>query len=153
MIAEGIYRAKVLNKKDSWGLTKAKTGNYQFFIKVQVTGKHSEDAEEIDESAGPLVRTLYLPITDKTKDRVLGELKTIGYDRPTLQSKAIVPGSSESLNFADRECLVRCEHNDYNNKVSEKWNLHREREKLPEEDLSQFDSMFDRDDKRDEPNF
>ncbi len=143
MIAEGLYKAKILSKKDSWGLTKAKTGNFQFFLKVQVTGPAEEGAQEIDESAGACVRTIFMPITAKTTDRVLGDLKSIGYDRPSLKGSVLTPGNPESFSFADRELLVKCEHNDYNNRVSEKWQLHKEREKLGGEDLSQFDSMFD----------
>lgn len=143
MIAEGIYKAKTLTKKDSWGLTKAKTGNFQFFLKVQVTGPAEEGADEIDESAGPLIRTIYMPITPKTTDRVLGDLKSIGYDRPTLKGAILTPGTPESFAFGERDVLVKCEHNDFNNRVSEKWQLYKEREKLGGEDLSQFDSLFD----------
>lgn len=144
MIEEGIYKARILNKKDAWGVTKAKSGNFQFFVKIKVLAP-VDDGQEIDQEAGDLVRTIFMPITDKTRARVLGDLKSAGYDRPTLLAKALQPGFEESHNFADRDVLVKCEHDEswppQNPKPREKWQLYKEREKLADEDLSQFDSV------------
>ena len=144
MIEEGIYKARVLGKKDAWGVTKAKSGNFQFFIKVKVI-EPVDEGQDIDAEAGDLVRTIFMPITDKTRTRVLGDLKSVGYDRPTLLAKALQPGFEESFDFGNRDVMVKCEHDEswppQAPKPREKWQLYKEREKLADEDLSQFDSV------------
>ena len=140
-----IYRGSII--KNGWGLGKAQTGTYQLAIKVRV----AEVAKDEDDLAAgfkplekPLTKTVFLPITGGTKNFVLADLQHIGYDRKTLVSAALIPGSPASFDFSDRPVVVQCVHDEWNGKEREKWKICRRKEAaaFAREDATQFDSLF-----------
>lgn len=147
MQAEGVYKAKITDN----GLGKSRTGNFQAQLLVVIT--HDEDgAELVDPSTSaprPLKRTVFLPITPKTKARVLSELECLGYDlkdeagKLVLKAKALIPGTEESFVFKGKEVWLECSHEEWQGKVREKWQIcRRKMGGISAEDASQFDSIF-----------
>lgn len=143
MTPEGLYKGTVVGQ----ALSRASTGNFTFTLDVKVTKKAADlqdwaNGEEPLEPA--LKRTLFLTITGNTKDRILADLKFIGYDRKNLASTALIPGNPDSFDFTGRDVPLRVEPSEYNGKTRERWNIDRNQrgKKLTPEDTSQFDTMF-----------
>ena len=147
MVPENIYRGSV----KSWGLGKAQTGTYQFQLVCQFT-EAAKDADALDEGfvplEKPLSKTIFLPITANTKAGALADLQFIGYDRATLSSASLIPGSPASFDFKNRPVVAQCQHDNWNGRDREKWRICRRKAsaKMAREDISQFDNLFAKDD-------
>ena len=154
MIQEGIYKARIRNKKDSYGLGKNAKGTNQFVLSFDVIANY-EDGEDIPENGDdgkPLEkpqRVAILYITQATWERTLRELQSIGYPHKKLIPRALNPGNEPegeapgSFDFAGREFLAQVKHEEYNNKMRERWSIYRPRVgPMTDEDVSQFESQF-----------
>ena len=144
MVSEGVYRGRVTR----WGLGKARTGTYQLEMSVDVI-EEAKDQDDLAAGYKPLTkvlkRTLFMPITAGTKAFVLADLAFIGFDKKTLASAYLIPGTPASFDFAGKEFPVQCKHDEYNGKTNEKWRICRRKETasgMAREDISQFDSLF-----------
>lgn len=143
MTPEGLYRGKITNQ----GLGKANTGTYQFQLGILVT-EVAKDHDDV--SAGfkpldkPIKKTIFLPITQNTKQGVLADLQFLGYDRKTISSAALIPGSPASFEFKDKVAVVQCRHDSWNGKDREKWSICRRKAAaaMSREDVTQFDALF-----------
>lgn len=143
MLPRGFYKAFVKN----WGLGKSSAGNFQFQLKLDVLGYYGEDTP--DEGAEPETielsqRTVFLPITDKTKHRTLMDLKWAGYPYNELRAAYLTPGTQSSYDFSQRALLVHCDHDVWEGKAREKWSLPRPRGvmRLSSNEAEAFDSLF-----------
>lgn len=151
MTPEGVYQATI---KDN-GLVKARTGNFQIQLLINVTHdeENNELVDEKTQTIRPLKRSIFMPITPKTKGRVLSELEAIGYDikdengKLALKAKALVPGTDESFLFKGKAIWVECQHDEWQGKVREKWSIcRRKMGGISREDESQFDTLFSNED-------
>lgn len=148
MVPTGLYKAKPL----SWGVGKSSKGNFQFSIRCRI---EEVCRDTVDPKAGfevlrdangdpePLIRTTYLPITPKTKERTLAELKAIGYPSPQLNLEYLEPGNEKSHDFSKAVVLLECAHEEWNDKPVERWNIARQmKAQLTLEDRDQFNTLF-----------
>ena len=147
MLSEGLYKVKVVKKRDSWGLSKTRNGSMQLHLQIEVREAADEDAEPIDQEVaakdGYPSRTIFLYITPKTWERTLRELKHIGYPHPKLIPAALNPGTEKSFAFDEVDFLAECRHETYNQKDREQWSIYVPRVgAMSEEDVAQFESLF-----------
>jgi hypothetical protein len=73
---EGPYKCRVLDQ----GFNEAKTGTAQFWLKFLVL----ERIEPFNDGIEQFSRTAYFPITEKTADRLMHDLHTLGYTGHTF---------------------------------------------------------------------
>ena len=143
MQAEGLYRGKV---KD-WGITKAQTGKFQHFLLFEIDEQAVSD-DNVDEGfekvEKPFLRKVFKAMTPKTRDWLLSDLRSLGYDRKGLTATAIGKGNDDSFDFKDRLGVVECSHEVYKGVNKERWQVCTRKSslKLTGEDISQLDQIF-----------
>ena len=143
MQEDGLYRGKV---KD-WGVTKASTGKFQHFLlfEVRERAKNDDNIEEgFEPIEKPFLRKIFKAMTPKTRDWLLSDLKSLGYDRKALTITAIIPNNDDSYDFKDRDGVLECTHETYKGVQRERWQVTTRKGsvKLTSEDVSQLDQMF-----------
>ncbi len=129
---EGVYRGFV---KD-WKLTQAgknNDGNFQFRLTVRVEEKAIDDdnpkAGFVDLEQ-PFTRTVFMTITPNTLGRVVDELKFIGFTSDNILNLDPENGP-DPHDFSGTEVPLYCKHDEYNGKVTDKWNISRRKEVKP----------------------
>ena len=143
MQAEGLYRGKV---KD-WGITKAQTGRFQHYLLFEITEQAVND-DNVDDGfeklEKPFLRKIFKAMTPKTRDWLLTDLRSLGYDRKALTATAIAPNNDDSYDFKDKQGVVECSHEVYKGVNKERWQVCTRKSslKLTGEDLSQLDQIF-----------
>jgi hypothetical protein len=140
---EGLYKAKIR----SWGITRAKTGTFQIYFDLRIDQRaNNEDDPKMGftNTERPLIRTLYMALTPNTQERVFSELRYIGYDREHLSRADLDPTSGTAYNFEGTEVLVSCTHEEYRDKMREKFQVARRRSFVPltPDQGENFDNLF-----------
>lgn len=143
MTEAGLYKGVV---KD-WGVTKAATGKFQHWLLFEINQRAKDDSDVsggFNELEKPILRKVFKAMTAKTKDWLLSDLKSLGYDRKSLSVTSIIPNNDDSFNFGGRTGVIECTHETYDGKNREKWQITTRKGsvKLTNEDLSQLDQMF-----------
>ena len=113
---KGMYRVKVTR----WGLTKARTGNTQFVISFKPIG--FIDPSYPQGEYGPCSdheRSIFCVITDKTIDRVVSDLRHLGYEQDNFDG--LNPLDPAAHNFEGLEFDAECFFENYQGQQKEKW--------------------------------
>ena len=113
----GRYTAQV--KSQAFG--KSSAGNHQFILQVEPL--YILDGEQWRAVAVQGVRTIWLTITDKTVERIVGQLKAIGWNG---ERWADLDPDSGTVSFVDSEIELICRHEpDHKNpsELRERWEL------------------------------
>lgn len=137
---EGIYLAKITNH----GMTKAGTGTPQWFADIRVTGVAADD-NNLERGFNPVSevsKTIYEPLTAGTVEFFLEKLRSIGFTGKS--PKELYTDHPDAQDFIGREIVVSCEHDEYKEKMREKWKISRRkaRKSLSEEDLDNLEALF-----------
>jgi hypothetical protein len=139
----GSYMARVT----TWGLSETKHKKTpQFFIRFKPLGKINPN-----DPTGPLMgcpdyeRTIYRVITQNTAQYVIEDLERLGYDKSSF--KFLDPAVEGAHSFEGLEIQVRCDHEEYEGTLQERWNLDRdggplEVPPLDSKRVRQLDAMF-----------
>ena len=87
-------------------------------------------------------RSLYIYMTAKTKDQVGRAMEYLGYNRESF--KFLNRDTEGAHAFLGKEINVRCEHEEYEGSVQERWSLCTSAEIKPlhEMRVMELDSMF-----------
>lgn len=126
---EGIYRGKITK----WGLESAKTGNPQWVFSAVLT-EIASDPENLTADGWqtlnrPLNRKVFNPITPKTVDRVLDEVKSLGVkvDSPLDLDPRL---GKNPADFQNVQVVLSCEHEEWpegSGKINAKFRISRRR--------------------------
>lgn len=124
MYEQGKYKFQVIAQ----GFTKAQSGNPQFFLTGKPTGLVNPDKPDEIFECDDYERTLKVTITDKTIDRILGDLRKIGFTGAKFSE--LDPSNPKCHSFVGEEIDVQCTHEpgrDNPGKLFEKWEFPYER--------------------------
>ncbi|MAH46991.1 hypothetical protein CMI37_14285 [Candidatus Pacearchaeota archaeon] len=136
----GEYWAEILNH----GLTESrKLKTPQLFVTMRVLGTvNPEEPDKYDPVQRQYERTIYKPLTDKTVAFVMDFLVAIGFTGERYADFDLLNGGSCDLR--GNSIKVYCEHETYNAKEQERWNLSRGSRVQPMEQtaVSRLDSLF-----------
>jgi hypothetical protein len=124
------------------GLSPAKTGTPQIFVKVKVLGRvNAADPKQYDADERQHERTMYQAVTTSTVEFVLDKLEAIGFtgvawsefDRANPNSQDLVGNSIK----------MYCKHESYNDELKERWDISRGGgNRMDAEATSKLDSLF-----------
>lgn len=137
---EGLYLVRVTSN----GLTKSSTGTPQAYIDVVVVGKYPENDPEAEvEPVESKKRTIFLPLTEKTIDRVAEEFASLGVVSDLSPKRIMDKSSDDFVSLADTEFKAYVSHDEYQGKVREKWSINRRRayEEPDDETFSKLDAL------------
>lgn len=143
--AAGRYWGKLIAQ----GMGESKEKKTPFFAATfEIVGKvdlAKPDGDLLDCPNGQ--RTIYLYITDKTVDRVIEDLKALGYDKPAF--RFLDPETPGFVDLSGREIGLYCTHEEYDGKFREKWGIHRDGagpkiEPLDQKGLKALDNLFNK---------
>lgn len=141
---EGLHVAKVVSQ----GITKASTGNFQFFLRVKVLGMADPgDDQNYIPHRTQYERTIYRAITDKTVEYLVQDLEVLGFEGESFSE--LDPSHPQHQSFVGKQFDVTCTHeDDTKGGVREKWSVARGMfgskpiEPLQARELRQLDSLF-----------
>lgn len=115
----GNYVAEILDHS----ITKATTGNLQLVVSIRPIGKVNADTPDgdLDECPQGKTRTMYLTITEKTKERRMAELRAIGFEgkSPVVLDRTV--SGSAFVSLAGKHAPVTCAANVWAGKENERW--------------------------------
>jgi hypothetical protein len=116
----GHYRCRVTR----WALTKAKTGTPQFALSFVPLGKLNAQNPEDDhlEACPDFERTIFRPITEKTAQWLLADLKTL-FEYPYEQLTPLDPESPAAIDLTDREFTAILVYEEYDGRTRERWSF------------------------------
>ncbi len=114
MYEQGQYHCEVTSQ----GFSESQSGTPFFFLKVE-PDSYIEAGGEVRPVHDVAERTVYMYLTDKTNDRVIGQLRELGFDGSSFRE--LEPGGGYS--FVGDTIILRCEHDVYENKRREKWDI------------------------------
>lgn len=131
------------------GLSKAKTGNTQFVVRVKVLGCPTGDGQYAPDPF-QYERTIFLTITQNTIDFVSETLEYLGYDRQGFGP--LDPSHPQHQSFIGKQVDLYCTHeNDQSGNPREKWRISRnggskalELTPLNQKELRELDALFGR---------
>lgn len=135
---QGSYRCVVAEQ----GFSESKEKKTPcFFLRVQPFAHCGHGGEtEVPQQD----RTINLYLTDGTIDFVIEDLRALGWNGTSFDE--LDPESSNCHSFVGNEVPAFCEHEQYNGKIQERWNLRvrgaRQAEKLPPDKLRSLNAMF-----------
>lgn len=141
---QGEYVARVT----SWGLTESKNKKTpQFVLRFTPIGKiNPNDPTGATLSCPNYERSVYRAITKNTVNFLIEDLQYLGYNKASF--KYLDPDEEGAHDFSNLEIRVRCDHEEYNGNVQERWNLARDggAELVPLEGskVRELDSLFGR---------
>lgn len=127
-----------------WGLSESRVKKTpQFVLKFRPLGKvnPNDPTGDLMQCPGD-ERSLYLYITQNTKDMFRKAMDYLGYNKESFKYlNRDVEGAHDFLN---KEINVRCEHEEYEGSVNERWNLctSADIKPLDEMRIMELDSMF-----------
>lgn len=114
---EGRYRGKIVK----WELSESKTKKTpQIAFTFSIVGYYTANRELVA-MPGFDERTVFKFFTDKTIDYVLEDLRKLGWDG--ADPAELSPSHPNAFDFANRECDLTCEYEDYEGKQRERWNM------------------------------
>jgi hypothetical protein len=100
----GLYKCRIMDQ----GFGEASTGTAQFCVRFLVL----EQTEPSRDNIGMFSRIAYFPITDKTADRVMDDLYTLGFKGDNFES--IDPRIEGHHSFVGKEVELMCSFKDDN---------------------------------------
>jgi hypothetical protein len=108
----GCYRCRIIGQQ----FGESSTGNPMFVLKFQVL----ECLEPFNDSFPQYERKAYFAVTEKTYERVLNDLRNIGFTGHRFVE--IDPDTPGYQNFAGTEVEMHCMHDeDQNGNLRERW--------------------------------
>ena len=116
----GRYWAKVIGQQ----FGEAKTGNPQFVLRIAILGKLDPVDPKGDLISCPSgERTIWRTITDKTIDRFIQDLQTLGFKGTSFSQ--LEPKGDNYHNLSGTEVPVYCEHETSNQtgELREQWGI------------------------------
>lgn len=132
-----VYNARIVK----WGVSEAKTGTAQAFFKVLILNESDGKGGTFD--CPEFERTIYRAITEKTVDRLVDDIARLGVE---LESFAqLDPENPKAVAFDGVEVEVRCKHESYNGKPTEKFDFNfggGEPKAIESTGLSKLDKLF-----------
>lgn len=142
---KGVYRGEIVDQ----ALGKASTGNMQVILRFKVLSRVvGEDGEE--QVPMQYERTSYMTITDKTIDRVVEQLRVLGYTRDSF--RFIDKSQPNYHGLIGQQADFVCNHEPDQKapgQFREKWNVRTPRESKPLEvkpleskELRELDRLF-----------
>lgn len=149
MLEAGFYQAKVID----WAFEQNKNKNWQVTLSCRLLSYAAAPRDTYEPLDKNYKRTVFETITDKTKQRVLADLRAIGYphDKPLL-SGLLDPTKPDAVDFSKCDDLVlECAHETWDDKKSptpkdvERWTIYRRgaaAAPVLREDADQFDQQF-----------
>lgn len=138
--AEGPYMGEVL--KQALGVTGEKE-TPTFILSVQITDRLDRDDNPVQ--VDQYERTIYMHLTEGTREFTLERLKVLGFAKSSL--KFLSPEVPGHVNFVGQSVRLWCKHETYQGKTREKWNISTPREDKPivpikSTELSKLDALF-----------
>jgi hypothetical protein len=110
----GLYKCRIIEQ----GFNEASTGTPQFWLRFQVLGR----IEPFNDSLEKYSRTIYFAVTQRTADRVMQDLHTLGFKGD--QFDGIDPRIEGSHSFVNSEVELICSHEDGKDGTPrEKWRV------------------------------
>jgi hypothetical protein len=110
----GPHRVRITTQ----GFNQASTGTVQFWLRFIVL----EQLEPFADNLEKFSRTMYLPITARTADRVMEDLHSLGFRGNAFEG--VDPRQRGHFSFVDKEVELTCSHeHDQNNQPTERWLL------------------------------
>jgi hypothetical protein len=149
-MADKTYYAKGLHVGEIVGqqLSKAKTGTFQIVLDVKILGlADPSDQTSFVEHEKQYVRTIYMPVTEKSAPYVWKRLEKIGYEGTTFGP--LDPSHPEHESFVGKQIDVQCDHETGTDKnVYDRFSIPiefasgREHKELEKREIRQLDSLF-----------
>jgi hypothetical protein len=121
--APGAYIGEVIAQ----GLTKNEnTNNTQFVLRVKILGKpDASDPESMEPVTYQYERTMWMSITEKTAERVVTDLRKIGYQANSFGP--LDPSHAQHESFIGNQVDLYCKHEaDQHGQLREKWMISRQ---------------------------
>jgi len=115
---EGRYQVKITAQ--AFGKSPEKHTPF-FGLEFFVCGQYDPVTGELTGVGQRYVRETKLWITDGTFERTLQKLRSLGFEGSSF--KELNPESSNHHSFVDVEVDMVCQHEDYNGKAIERWEL------------------------------
>lgn len=144
--AEGVYASEVVSQQ----LSKTTKGNFQIVIQMKILGLvDNADPENYIPMAKQYVRTIYMVITENTKDFIWPALEKMGYEGSTFGP--LEPGHPQHHSFVGAQVDVYCQHrvSEKDSNTYENWGISRgdqgvlkEFTQLEPREMRQLDSLF-----------
>jgi hypothetical protein len=129
----GIYKCRIIAQ----GFGEAQTGTPEFWIQFRVL----ERTEPFNDSLDQLVRTIHLYITEKTFDRVMEDLRLLGYTGDSLEG--VDPCQEGYCDFVGKEFEFFCIHEpDQNGELRERWSARQVGRPLDRDKLKELNRLF-----------
>lgn len=101
-------------------LSKARTGNSQFVLRVKILGAGSGTSYSRDQNQ--YERTIFMTITDGTIDYVANALETLGYNRQGFGP--LDPSHPHHQSFVGQSVNLYCKHeSDQSGNLRERWQV------------------------------
>lgn len=114
----GRYWAKATRQV----MSESSKGNPTFVLSFLIVGEiNPVDPKGELISCPSYERSSFMTLTDKTIDFTIENLVAIGFDKPSF--KFLDPNVNGFFNFTDLEFEVYCKHQEYQGKVSEKFQI------------------------------
>ncbi len=123
------------------GLSPAKTGTPQIFIKFKVLGRvNAADPDQFDPDEHQYERIMYQAITAATVEFVLDKLEVIGFTGTAWSEFDRTNPNSQDL--VGNSIKMYCKHETYNGELKERWDIARGGNRMDAEATSKLDSLF-----------
>ena len=123
------------------GLSDAKTGTPQIFVKFKVLGRvNAADPEKFDEAEQQYERTMFKAITKDTVGFVLDKLELLGFTGSAWSEFDRTNPDSQDLTGSSIK--MYCKHELYKNEPKERWDVARGDNRMDAETTSKLDSLF-----------
>jgi hypothetical protein len=123
------------------GLSEAKTGTHQIFVKFKVLGRvNASDPDQFDADELQYERTMYQAITAATVEFVLDKLEAIGFTGAAWSE--FDRTNPDSQNLVGNSIKMYCKHETYNGELKERWDIARGGNRMDSEATSKLDSLF-----------
>jgi hypothetical protein len=131
------------------GLSKARTGNSQFVVRVKVLGVTGQNGAFLTDPF-QYERTIFMTITPNTIDRIADTLEMLGYNRQGFGP--LDPSHPQHVSFIGKQVDLYCNHeNDQNGNLREKWGISTgsggkalDLTPLNQKELRELDALFGR---------
>jgi hypothetical protein len=129
----GPYKCRITEQ----GFNKASTGTPQFWLRFQVL----ERIEPFNDSLEKYSRTEYFAITERTADRVMQDLHTLGFRGDSFND--VDPRREGFHSFLDSQVELVCSHEDgQDGTPRERWRVSRTGRPLEEEIVRQLNRLL-----------
>lgn len=117
MFDAGRYRCNVAEQ----GFGESKTGTPYFFLRVAPVAYRPPGSPEYEHVGGGETRVVYFYLSDANIKNVVRDLRKIGYKHDDFDH--LDPESHDHQSFAGEEIECDCEHETYDGRAREKWQI------------------------------